>query len=317
MDGLEPASDLVAGLGPASCFVLLGARCRANAVSADVPLIHSMPRPTSLISEATPPASRALSTAATGAPSSTPEPERQPEPAAMRHSPSGGEMKFLIQTMSGQLDEASNALVKGKEREDEAQRATQRVREHMQLLHQAVQSAMDSTAPIDTASLGEKLAAVQRETDRVLEGKAIAERQAAVLQERNADLERQIVEIKTDRDRYKSAASKAAALAEGLAPGALASVARQAVDTLDEDGLRAEVSRLRAEVMRQKAQLEQARSIEEALEQLAQAETAAAAASAAAEASLAATAQLHRAASGGQGSAGQSFGRRRLAQYDR
>jgi hypothetical protein len=231
-------------------------------------------------------------------------------------------MKFLIQTMSGQLDEASNALVKGKEKEDEAQRTTQRVREHLQLLHQAVQSAMDSAAPIDTASLGEKLAALQRETDGLLEGKTIAERQAAVLQERNAVLERQLVEMKEDCDRYQSAAAKAGALVEGLAPGALASVPQQAVDSLDEEGLRAEVGRLRVEVVRQQAQLEQARSIEEALEQLARAEAAAAAASAAAEASLAATAHLHSSQHGDRaapmsGSGSQNSGRRRLPQYDR
>lgn len=231
-------------------------------------------------------------------------------------------MKFLIQTMSGQLDEASNALVKGKEKEDEAQRTTQRVREHLQMLHQAIESAMDSTAPIDTASLGEKLAVLQRETDSLLEGKAIAERQAAVLQERNAVLERQLVEMKEDCDRYQSAAAKAGALVEGLAPGALASVAQQAVDSLDEEGLRAEVSQLRVEVLRQQAQLEQARSIEEALEQLAQAEAAAAAASAAAEASLAATAHLHSSqrgdrAAAASGTVSQSSSRRRLPQYDR
>ena len=278
-----------------------------------------MPRPTSLIAEATPPPGRE---AAAPAPSPEPAAARQSEPAAMRRSPSGGDMKFLIQTMSGQLDEASNALVKGKEKEDEAQRTTQRVREHLQLLHQAVESAMHSAAPIDTASLGEKLAAVQTETDRLLEGRAIAERQAAVLQERNVHLERQLVEIKAERDRYRAAASNATALVEGLAPGALASVAQQAVDSLDEQELRIEVSRLRAEVLRQQAQLEQAQTIEAALEQLERAEAAAAAASAAAEASLAATAHLHSTQRGNRRAAtsdsgGQGGGRRRLAQYDR
>lgn len=276
-----------------------------------------MPRPTSLIAEATPPPGRAAA-----APAPEPEPAAPCEPAAMRRSLSGGDMKFLIQTMSGQLDEASNALVKGKEKEDEAQRTTQRVREHLHLLHEAVESAMHSTAPIDTASLGEKLAAVQSETDRLLESKTIAERQAAVLQERNAHLERQLAEMKAERDQYRSAASSATALVEGLAPGALASVAQQAVDSLDEQELRIEVGRLRTEVLRQHALLEQARSIEEALEQLERAEAAAAAASAAAEASIAATAHLHSSQRGDRraatsGSGGQGSGRRRLAQYDR
>jgi hypothetical protein len=281
-----------------------------------------MPRAAALLSEATPPASASRPSAAATAPAPAPAPRRQAAPATMRRSPSGGDMKFLIQTMSGQMDEALNALVEGKEKEDEAERTTQRVREHLRLLHQAVESAMDSTSPIDTAALGEKLAAVQSETDRLLEGKVIAERQAAVLLERNAELERQLSEVKTERDRYRSDATSAGALAEGLAPGVLASV--HGVDSLDEEGLRAEVTRLRAEVLRQKEQLEQARSIEAALEQLAHAEAAAAAASAAAEASQAAIARLHSGqqrsdkASAAGGSGGNTGGGRRgLPQYDR
>lgn len=196
--------------------------------------------------------------------------------ATMRRSPSSGEdVKSLRDTLAGQLDEAVNALTEGREKEDEA---TQQMHEQLRMLHQAVVSAtMDSASPIDPASLGKQLAALQNETASILQG---AERRAVALQEGNAVLQRQLEEVKEERDQ------------------------------------------LRVEVLRQRAELEQARSIEQALEQLAQAEAAAAEAKAAAEKSLAATAHLHgrRQADGGATHAGQAqqgSGRRGLPQYDR
>lgn len=269
-----------------------------------------MPRKADLVSEAVPP--RAPVPAPMPAPAPAPAPQRQTVMPAMKRSPSQqGEMKFLIQTMSGQMDEALNALVEGKEKEDEAERTTQRVREHLRRLHEAVESAVDSSSPLDAATLGEKLAAVQSETDRLLEGKRIAERQAAVLLERNAELKRQLGEARAERDHYRSGGAVAAGLAEGLAPGVLQGAMLDVGGTMDEAALCAEVAQLRARVQQQGEQLAQARGLEEALAALEQAEVAAAAASAAAEASLAATAQLNGSPASGRG------GRRALPQYDR
>ena len=208
----------------------------------------------------------------------------------MEAAPGHAETKQMIRHMSGQLDEAMSALVEGREKEELSQR---QVRDRLHSLHLAVEDAMSTAAPRDADALRENLGAVQRETDKLLEGKAAAERRAA-------ELERELAEVSAERDAYRQQAEAQGGLLQGLAPGSTELLPQAngggvaAASSLSDDPaeLRGEITRLRAQVAEQAERLVKAVSVESALLKLAEAEAACAAASSAAEASMAAAATL-------------------------